>query len=377
MRTTKFDDIRPYFDEEIPDALRRITESDAFPMISKYAFPKKSVDEVRDILLSIKGADEFQQRIMQYVIREILRKSSTEFTWNGLEKLERGKSYLFVSNHRDIMLDAAVLQVILVENGMKGSEITFGANLMQGQLIIDIGKSNKMFRVERPGVGIDSARQFYLSSCHLSEYIRYAITEKKESVWIAQRNGRTKDGNDTTDQGVVKMFGMSYPEDKVEALDSLHIVPLAISYEWEPCDIMKVLELYETSKRAYIKKPGEDLNSILQGITAQKGRVHLEFCDPIRREELLQFDYLTGNRYNKEVASLLDDRIRHAYKLFPTNYIAHDIRYGHNTYSDKYTPKEKEAFLKRMGQLVKYEEYDIETMKDIFLGIYSNPVDNK
>ena len=140
MRTTKFDDIRPYFDEEIPDALRRITESDAFPMISKYAFPKKSVDEVRDILLSIKGADEFQQKIMQYVIREILRKSSTEFTWNGLEKLEKGKSYLFVSNHRDIMLDAAVLQVILVENGMKGSEITFGANLMQGQLIIDIGK---------------------------------------------------------------------------------------------------------------------------------------------------------------------------------------------------------------------------------------------
>lgn len=377
MRNPEFDDIRPYYDEEIPPALRRITENEAFPAISRYAFPSRDVVDVRDILLSIHGADEFQQRIMQYVIREILNKTCTEFTCGGLERLENGKSYLFVSNHRDIMLDAAVLQMVLVENGRRGSEITFGANLMQDQLIIDIGKCNKMFRVERPGVGIDSARQFYLSSCHLSDYIRHAITLKKESVWIAQRNGRTKDGNDTTDQGVVKMFGMSYPGDKVDALDSLNIVPLSISYEWEPCDIPKALELCESSVHSYIKKPGEDLASILRGITEQKGRIHLEICEPLHREELLQFGDLTTNRFNKEVASLLDSRIRAAYRLFPNNYIAHDLRSGSNSFADKYTPEQRASFTERMAQLEKYGEFDIDALRGIFLGIYSNPVDNK
>ena len=145
-----------------------------------------------------------------------------------------------MSNHRDIMLDASLLQNVLLAHGHDTSEITFGANLMQGELMIDLGKSNKMFRVERGG----NMKDFYLSSMHLSNYIRNAVTRLHHSVWIAQRNGRTKDGNDTTDQGIIKMFCMSHPQDKIEALEQLHIVPVTVSYEWEPCDVLKAIELY-------------------------------------------------------------------------------------------------------------------------------------
>ena len=138
---------------------------------------------------------------------------------------------------------------------------------MSNQLIIDIGKCNKMFKVERPG---GSLKEFYRSSRHLSDYIRFVIQEKGQSIWIAQRNGRTKDGNDTTDQGIIKMFCMSCPDDKIKAIDQLHIVPVAVSYEWESCDILKTLELYESQFAKYTKKPGEDLNSILTGISQPK-----------------------------------------------------------------------------------------------------------
>ena len=156
-----------------------------------------------------------------------------------MDVLEKGTPYLFVSNHRDIMLDASLLQNVLVDHGMETAQITFGANLMMNQLVVDIGKSNKMFRVERPG---NSAREFYKSSIHLSEYIRNVIIGCGESVWIAQRNGRTKDGNDQTDQGIIKMFCMSKADDKISALKELNIVPVSVSYEWESCDILKAIE---------------------------------------------------------------------------------------------------------------------------------------
>ena len=177
---------------------------------------------------------------------------------------------MYLSNHRDIMLDASLLQNALLMNGFDTTEITFGANLMQGQLVIDIGKSNKMFRVERPG---GSIREFYKASMHLSEYIRHTIVEKKQSVWIAQRNGRTKDGKDRTDQGIINMFRMS-SEGKSTSLSQLNLLPVSVSYEWEPCDILKTLELYAKRQGPYLKKPGEDLNSILTGILQPKGRVH-------------------------------------------------------------------------------------------------------
>ena len=252
---TIFDDIRPYRDEEIPAAMHRIADNDLFPLLSSFAFPDRNVEDVRAEVRSISTVYDFQKQMMWYVNEQIVKRSMSSYTVSGIENLDPSGHYLFVSNHRDIMLDASVLQNVLHAHGFQTSEITFGANLMSSSLVIDIGKSNKMFKVERGG----NMKDFYKSSVHLSEYIRHVVTEKGESVWIAQRNGRTKDGNDATDQGIIKMFGISKREDKIKALSELNIVPLSISYEWETCDYMKALELYQSRSEKYVKKRGEDI----------------------------------------------------------------------------------------------------------------------
>ncbi len=374
MKLTDFDDIRPYTAEEIPAAMQRIASSSSFPILAAYVYPGEPLEQVRQRIAGYQTVRDFQMETMSMVNKQVIENSITEFSCSGLDKLSPGQQYLYVSNHRDIMLDSSLLQYFLVTHGFDTTEITFGANLMMNQLIIDIGKSNKMFKVERPG---GSIKEFYRSSKHLSDYIRFVITEKHQSAWIAQRNGRTKDGNDATDQGIIKMFCMSCPEDKIKAIDQLHIVPVSISYEWESCDILKTLELYESQFAKYTKKPGEDLNSILTGLVQPKGRVHIELCDPISRAELSKFEGMTNNEYHKAVAQLLDARINTAYRLYPNNYIAYDLRYGTTKYQGEYTLEQKERFLKRVNKLERYDTCDIEKLKDIFLGIYSNPVNNK
>ena len=373
-KNPKFDDIRPYYEEEIPAAMQRIAHSDAFPLLASFVFPDMPLAEVRKKVESFQTTHDFQHGVMYFVNEQIIQRSITEFSCSGLERLSPDKNYLFVSNHRDIMLDASLLQNHLVDGGFETTEITFGANLMVSPLVVDIGKSNKMFKVERPG---GSIKDFYRSSLHLSEYIRYAITEKHESVWIAQRNGRTKDGTDATDQGIIKMFCMSEPHDKIHALAELNIVPVAVSYEWESCDILKALELYESQYTRYTKKPGEDLNSILTGILEPKGRVHFELCKPISVPELSAFESQTNNEYHKSVAKLLDRRINAAYRLYPNNYIAHDLLYGNEKYKSMYTQEQYDAFRERLALLDRYDTCDLERLKEIFIGIYAHPVDNQ
>ena len=370
---TIFDDIRPYRDEEIPAAMHRIADNDLFPLLSSFAFPDRNVEDVRAEVRSISTVKDFQKQMMWYVNEQIVKRSMSSYTVSGIENLDPSGHYLFVSNHRDIMLDASVLQNVLHAHGFQTSEITFGANLMSSSLVIDIGKSNKMFKVERGG----NMKDFYKSSVHLSEYIRHVVTEKGESVWIAQRNGRTKDGNDATDQGIIKMFGISKREDKIKALSELNIVPLSISYEWETCDYMKALELYQSRSEKYVKKQGEDLSSILSGITSFKGDVHLTFCPMITEQDLMAYDSLPGIEYNREVAKLMDRRIHAGYRLTPNNFVAHDIRFGkHEFKGDRYTDEQKDRFLHHLKKLEKYDVDEPEVLMDIFLGIYSNPVDN-
>ena len=373
-KNPKFDDIRPYYEEEIPAAMKRIANCDVFPLLASFVYPDQPIEAVRERISSFKTVREFQHDTMFRVNEQIIARSTTGFSCSGIERLSADKNYLFVSNHRDIMLDACLLQYFFVLNDFDTTEITFGANLMMNPVVIDVGKSNKMFKVERPGGDI---KEFCRSSVHLSEYIRYAIKEKKQSVWIAQRNGRTKNGIDATDQGIIKMFCISEPKDKIKALAELNIAPIAISYEWESCDILKALELYESQYTRYTKKPGEDLNSILTGILQPKGRVHIELCEPISVEELLAFENQTNNEYHKSVAKLIDNRINTAYRLFPNNYIAHDLLFGNTKYQSYYTEEQYNAFLKRINMLDKYDTCDLERLKEIFVSIYANPVDNK
>ncbi|MBQ9192212.1 MAG: 1-acyl-sn-glycerol-3-phosphate acyltransferase [Bacteroidales bacterium] len=330
-----FDDIRPYTDAEIPAAMQRIAAYPEFRVVCGYLFPDRPFGEVAALVSSARTVEEFQGRFMVPVVEALMAKTTGGVTVDGMERLDPAKAYLFVSNHRDIVMDAAFLQVLLRRAGLRTSEITFGANLMQGGLVVDFGKSNKLFRVERPTT-VSSPREFLKSSQHLSEYIRWTLLEKGASVWIAQRNGRTKDGVDATDQGIVKMFGMAGD------IADLNIVPLAVSYEWEPCDGLKAAETAALERDGhYEKKPGEDLHSILTGITQPKGRVHYTVCEPLSEEELAPLRELPLNTACRETAALIDRRIRAGYRIWPNNRIAADLLGGT---VGGYTPEEKAAF---------------------------------
>ena len=373
MKNTGFDDIRPYYDEEIHAAMERIAHSDVFPLLASYVYPGVPLDDVRRRLCAYTSIRELQHDTMLHVNEQVIRRSITAFTSDGLQRLSPQRRYVYVSNHRDIMLDACLLQYMLVLGGFETTEITFGANLMTHPVVVDVGKANKMFRVERPG---SDMRQFYKSSLHLSEYIRWCIGGKGESVWIAQRNGRTKDGRDATDQGIIKMFCMSGPADRVEALSQLNIVPVAISYEWEPCDVLKALELYSSQFTRYTKRPGEDLNSIITGVMQQKGRVHIQLCQPLTTADLTALEHLTNSEYHKAVAQLIDRRITGAYRLWPNNFIAHDLLYGNTRHCHRYTQEQHNAFCTRLARLDSYDTCDLDRLRELFLAIYANPVDS-
>ncbi|MDR3251227.1 MAG: acyltransferase [Tannerella sp.] len=352
--------------------MQRIADDKFFPVLSGYIFPDRDVEEMRLMVRNITTTEEFQQKVMYTVNRQFILRSMTEFSFSGLECLDPRKNYLFISNHRDIMLDSSLLQYLLLGNGFRTTEITFGSNLMSTQLVVDVGKANKMFTVIRN----DNIRCFLKNSLLLSEYIRYVISEKGESVWIAQRNGRTKDGNDVTEQGIIKMFCMSGFGNPVDSLNALNIVPVAISYQIESCDILKTLELYHSRlNQKYVKQPGEDLNSILTGITQQKGRVNISICEPVTKDEI-DFSHKYPNEFYKLVASVIDKRIYKHYKLYGNNYIAHDMRSGSAEYSDCYTPEEKEMFAGRCRAMLEQIEGDKDILTAIFLDIYAKPVDN-
>jgi hypothetical protein len=352
--------------------MQRIAESEYFGMLAKYIFPNTDISETRTAVREIRTTDAFQRTVMYFANRQMILRSMTNLTGDGLEGLDPEKNYLFVSNHRDIMLDSSLLQFLLHCSGFRTTEISFGSNLMSTQLLVDIGKSNKMFKVIRSS----NIRDIIRNSLLLSEYIRHTLTEKGESVWIAQRNGRTKDGNDVTDQGIIKMFCMSRKDDPVVSAAELNITPVAVSYETEPCDFLKVRELYLAHKYGkYIKQPGEDLHSILTGIREPKGLVHLNVCKPLSKEEL-DGAYKNPNEFYKTVASLIDRRIHSHYRLHGNNYIAHDLRSKRDTFSDRYTPEERERFLARCARLLEQVDGDSGTLTSLFLGMYATPVDN-
>ena len=375
-----FDDIRPYYPEEVPAAMQRIAASDAFPLLSSFVFPGQDVEQQRRMVAGLTTIREFQLAVMKSFNEQVIARSITEFTYDGSHNLQHGVPGLFVSNHRDIVLDSSLLQYVFYRWGFPTTEITFGANLMSSPLIIDIGKSNKMFRVERGG----TPKEFYRCSLHLSEYIRDAIVNRGQSVWIAQRNGRTKDGIDATDQGIVKMFAMSRNDDRVASLAALHITPVSVSYEWESCDFLKALELYQSRTAKYVKRPGEDVNSILTGIMQPKGRVHFEVCQPITGDELAAAAADgTANEYHNRVAHLIDQRINSHFRLWPNHYIAADMLSGQDSYRDHYTEAERETFVQRLRQLdamaqqPQYAVTDLDALHRIYLGIYANAVAQK
>ena len=369
-----FEAVRPYNDSEVPAALRSITQDPFFPMVVNYCLPNANIDEVTGALLQIKTVDDFQTRVMYPAIQAVISKTTDGVSFDGFDKIDNHRRHIFIANHRDIALDSALLDLLLYEHKIKTCQITFGSNLMKGNLVINLGKLNKMFRIIRGG----NIKDFYRNSLEVSAYMRHVVTELDESVWIAQRNGRTKDGNDKTEMGVLKMFSLSSEKAFVDNFDELSITPVAVSYEYEPCDFLKTAELYISRLQKYVKGENEDLNSILTGIKQKKGKVLLAVTEPISRKELEMCDEKEKNEKMVALASLIDQRIYKNYKLFKTNYIAYDILQGGSQFADHYSADDKKDFVAYMdnGLAGIGIEADRSDLEQIFLRIYANPVVN-
>ncbi len=370
-----FSSIEPYTAEQVPAAIARLAHHPMFRRLAKTMNPNADVDTFASLMECISTCDELQYMIMRPLMFQLMKRSMNKFSVDGLDKLDRTKSYLFVSNHRDITLDAALLDVVFLNNGYKTPEIGFGNNLMQNDFMVDIFRLNKMFTIIRDG----SRREFYNNSVFLSNYIRHVLLEKQCSVWIAQRNGRTKDGNDRTDQGLLKMFSMAGNGNFEEDFNLLNIVPVAVSYEFEPCDTMKTLAVYTSLTGLYVKSPHEDVISIMTGISQQKGDVHISICDPISPGEVARCAALVKNERFNALAKVIDDRIHSNYKLHKTNYIAYDLLSDEPRFEDFYSTSDMEHFI----AYVEKEAYKGPSMAaqsklyDIFLQLYANPVVNQ
>ena len=375
MDLSEFESISPYSDEEAVKAFWRVAHHPAIPVISKYLFPGYPAGFLRGLLLSVDSIDEFQQAVMSKVVAAIVDKTSSGFTYDGIENLKGiGGKFLAVSNHRDIILDPAITQWVLFRNDIPLTEICVGSNLLSGPLVEDLLRSNRMIKVIR---GI-SARELYLSSQLLSRYIRQSITSGRSSVWIAQKEGRSKNGIDTTEQGLLKMFDMSGEGSFAENFEALNMVPMSISYEYEPCDSRKARELLISRTQKYVKKPKEDLHSILTGIRQQKGRIHLSIGKPLTAEEIAEASTCTGNDRYQAIRHKMDERIRSGYHLWKTNYMGWDLMNGTSEYlGTEYGEEDLKAFRAytehKIGKLER--RLDRDALRDIFWHIYGNPVE--
>lgn len=365
--------ISPYTDEEAVEALRRVAQNPFLPIVSKFLFPDEPFYTLRRLLKSINSIDDFQQVVMSKMIMTVIQRSSSGFTFDGLENVPKDRKFLAVSNHRDIILDPAMIQWTLFYNDLPLTEICVGSNLLESnRMVSDLLRSNRMIKVIR---GI-SARELYLSSKLLSSYIRDRITSGGSSVWIAQREGRTKNGLDKTEQGLLKMFDMSGKGSFEENFNELNILPMSISYEYESCDIRKARELLISRKQKYVKKKHEDTHSIISGISQWKGGINLSIDKPITPEDVHEASILDKNDRYQALRKTLDERIIRNYKLWKTNFIAYDMLEGKGKYSDRYSKENVEEFegymAHKLGKVERSLNHD--ELKQIFLDIYANPV---
>lgn len=372
-----FADIRPYTDEEVAKVLPVLSESKLVAAGGKVLFPGQSSDALQRLIASCRTVDEFQEKVISKVVEKDLEISHSSLTYSGLENFIKSDgsvgAFLMLSTHRDIVLDPALVQYTLFLNHLPTTEIAAGDNLLDNPEVAMVMRANRMVKVVRS----DNARVVYDTSRRLSAYIRSKVSTGEKSLWIAHRSGRTKDGCDRTEQGLLKMLDMSGEGSFVESFGALNIMPVTISYEYETCAALKALELYCKEKQGfYRKKPGEDANSMLQGFIQHKGRIHVDFCKPIMAEELLEADRANRNDKFRKLASILDGRIAASFRLWPSNYAAADILSGGETYlkEGRYTPEDRDnlvAHVKKECEGMPTEIYDR------VLNIYAANIINK
>lgn len=370
---SKFDAIRPFEDEEVNGALKSIAKHPMMKAMMQFTFPGRKEEFWIDKFKEIHSIRDFQTQIIAQTVRQILEKSSEGLSFSGFENLDKNASYLFISNHRDIILDTSLLNLVLLEGGFVMTSSAIGDNLVKKDFLHILAKLNRNFLVERSV----SIREQLGSSRLLSEYITTLLQKENRSVWMAQREGRTKDGNDATQQGLLKMLAMaSENEPLIGFFKDLKIVPLSISYEYDPTDMLKMPQLMAQSRNEqYVKSKNEDFNTMLSGVLGQKKRIHLHAGSVLGEElDALASPSENKNKLLQSIAQLIDQSIIKNYKLWPTNYIAYDLLRQTNEFENHYAAEEKRLFIRRFEMRL---DASSSAVKQSFLAMYANPVINQ
>ena len=373
--TNEFDEIRPYLDEELPQIYEELIADPAFVKIVGGVLPFP-FEVIAERMRSCKTKLEFQKAFCYRFLRG-LADSSTQGVTSNLDTLKDSTcAYTFISNHRDIILDSGFLSVLLVENGLDTVEIAIGDNLLIYPWIKKLVRINKSFIVQRAL----TMRQMLESSARMSRYMHYTINEKSQSIWIAQREGRAKDSNDRTQESVLKMLAMGGEGDFIDCLIEMNIVPLSISYEYDPCDYLKARE-YQLKRDVldYKKSTADDLKNMETGMFGFKGRAHFHVA-PCINDQLRQIDRSLSKQEQVACATSIIDRGIHAnYRFYPGNYVAHDWLYGESRFADRYTAEEKERFEAYIAQQlgkIEIADKDEDYLRHMLLLMYANPLSN-
>ena len=372
----EFYDIRPFEPEELPQVYDRLLANEQFCEVLKYLYPNVPVEMIGAKMRQCSTNLEFQKAFCYTFLEDLLAKASTGCDMDVTD-IDMSKRYTFVSNHRDIVLDSALLDKLLIDSGCDTTcEIAIGDNLLSLPWVKDLVRINKSFIVERSL----QPRQMLVASKRLSEYMHYTIGQKNENIWIAQREGRAKDSNDRTQDALLKMMAMGGEGSLIDRLSSLHIVPLAISYEYDPCDFLKAAEFQlKRDVPGWRKSAHDDVVSMQTGIMGYKGRIHYH-CAPCIDQWLTTLDPSQGKQVIlRQIAEHIDHEIHRNYMLFAGNYVALDVLNGKDEHSTLYNNSEKATFLKYLeGQLAKIDVpgKDDDFLMERMLTMYAYPVRN-
>ena len=371
-----YDDIRPFDPEELPAAFERLLSDAQFQQVLGYLYPGVPLEAVKTKMMACKTNLEFQLAFCYGFLKDLMAKASKGFDMN-VEAVDVTKRYTFVSNHRDIVLDSALLDVLLYDAGFNTTcEIAIGDNLLSLPWVKDLVRLNKSFIVQRSL----SPREFLMASKKMAEYMHYVVGEKNDNIWIAQREGRAKDSNDRTQPSILKMMAMGGEGSPVDRLRQLHIVPLAISYEYDPCDFLKAAEFQLRRDVPGWKKTAlDDVNSMRTGIMGYKGGVHYH-CAPCIDGFLdnLSPD-IPKTKVFDVIAEHIDKEIFRNYRLYPSNYIALDMLEGNEAHAGRYTADDKAVFEKYLqGQIARIDipNKDEVFLRERMLTMYANPARN-
>lgn len=372
----EFDEIRPYSPEELPKIFEELLSDSDFIEVIKKVLPDTPIEALANILRNCKTNLDVQKNIFYGLLHDIIKKCSDGFSFDSSQIADKNKGYTFISNHRDIVLDSGFLSVGLIDNGFPTTvEIAIGDNLLIYPWIKKLVRVNKAFIVQRAL----SMRQMLEASARMSRYIHFAVTQKQENIWIAQREGRAKDSNDRTQDSVLKMLAMGGNGDVIDSLKELNIVPLSLSYEYDPCDFLKAQEMQlKRDVEGFKKSQQDDLVNMQTGIFGYKGRIHFQ-TGPCINDELEALRRLPKVEIFTKVSEIIDRYIHRNYRMYPANYIACDMLNGNTTMAEHYTAEDKakfEAYLEKKISLINIPDKDIDFLRERILTMYANPAIN-